>query len=391
MRDLNLRSLLVAVAVFGTPVLASAQRPTPEQAQMMLQNNPALVEQLRQHIMTSGMTADQIRARLKAEGYPENLLDAYLPGSTGENVHTGEDVYAAVGQLGLADSTDLELLKCGIDVDSLMAADTVMLPGELEKQSQSLPSGLREGAGRDSSTAKSHAPGVANSSRIVRRRQELRDACRQRADSLQRPEVVKQALRDSGFTIFGLDVFRRPTSQFNANVGGPVDAGYKFGPGDRIVLVLTGDVEESYTLDVTREGFVVIPQVGQVYVNNLTLAQVEELLYGRLGRVYSGVRRGSDATTHFSVSPAKLRSNLVYVVGDVMHPGAYQVSSAGTLFTALLAAGGPSDNGSLRNVQIRRAGKVVDQMDVYDYLINGDASHDVRLQNGDIVFVPVDL
>ena len=86
------------------------------------------------------------------------------------------------------------------------------------------------------------------------------------------------------------------TTQFQPAQAGPVDENYRLGPGDALVLILTGDVERSHTLEVTREGFVVIPQVGQVYVANLTLGQLEDQLYGRLGRVYSGVRRGPNAT-----------------------------------------------------------------------------------------------
>jgi protein involved in polysaccharide export with SLBB domain len=194
---------------------------------------------------------------------------------------------------------------------------------------------------------------------------------------------------DSGRRLFGLDVFRRETSQFDPNLAGPVDANYRLGPGDRLVLILTGDVEAAYTLDVTREGLVVIPQVGQINVANLTLAQLEDLLYARLGRVYSGISRGPGASTRFSVSVARLRSNQVFVVGDVALPGSYRVSSAGTALSALYAAGGPTTNGSLRQVEIRRGGRVVERLDVYDYLLRGDASRDPRLQTGDVVFVPV--
>jgi protein involved in polysaccharide export with SLBB domain len=132
-----------------------------------------------------------------------------------------------------------------------------------------------------------------------------------------------------------------------------------------------------------------VPQAGQIYVANLTLGELENILYSRLGRVYSGVRRGPGATTHFSISPVRLRTNQIFVLGDVITPGSYRISSAGTALSALYAAHGPTDNGSLRNVQIKRGGKTFDVLDVYDYLINGDASHDVRLQNGDVVFVPV--
>jgi protein involved in polysaccharide export with SLBB domain len=194
---------------------------------------------------------------------------------------------------------------------------------------------------------------------------------------------------DSGFTIFGQNMFSERTTQFAPNLAGPVDDSYSLGPGDELVLILTGDVEAAYTLDVTREGFVVIPQVGQLHVANLTLGQLRELLYTRLGRVYSGVHRGANASTKFSVSVARLRTNQVFVVGDVARPGSYRVSSAGTALTALYAAGGPTENGSLRRIEIRRGGQVVDTLDVYDYLLRGDASHDARLQSGDIVFVPV--
>src|SRR5207302_5558624 len=113
-------------------------------------------------------------------------------------------------------------------------------------------------------------------------------------------------VKDTGQTIFGLDLFRNRSSQFEANLAGPVDANYRLGPGDRLVLILTGDVEQAYTLDVTREGFVVVPQVGQLYVANLTLAQLDDLLYARLRRVYSRIGRGAGAATRYSVSVARL-------------------------------------------------------------------------------------
>jgi protein involved in polysaccharide export with SLBB domain len=167
-----------------------------------------------------------------------------------------------------------------------------------------------------------------------------------------------------------------------------VDPDYRLGPGDEIVLILTGDVELAYTLDVTREGFIVIPDVGQVSVNGLTLRSLRDRLYDRLGQVYSGVRRGPDATTHFDVSLGRLRTNQVFVIGDVARPGAYQVSSVGTAMTALYAAGGPTEMGSFRSVSVIRDGEEISEVDLYDYLLRGDASRDVRLFQGDVVFVP---
>jgi protein involved in polysaccharide export with SLBB domain len=190
-------------------------------------------------------------------------------------------------------------------------------------------------------------------------------------------------------SVFGVDVFQRTTTQFLPLLGGPVPADYKLGPGDNLVLILTGDVELAYQLQVTREGFVLIPQVGQVHVANLTLDQLRDLLFARLGRVYSGVRRGPNATTRFDVSVANVRANQVYVVGEVSQPGAYQISSLGTVFTALYAAGGVTERANMRSVEVKRLGKTVATLDLYDYLLKGDTRNDIRLETGDVVFIPI--
>ncbi len=189
--------------------------------------------------------------------------------------------------------------------------------------------------------------------------------------------------------VFGVDVFRRTTTQFMPLLAGPVPTDYKLGPGDVLVLILTGDVELAYTLQVTREGFVLIPQVGQVFVSNLTLDQLRDVLYTRLGRVYSGVRRGPNATTRFDITVANVRVNQVYIVGEVKQPGAYQISALGTALSGLYAAGGVTERSNMRQIDIRRLGRSVAALDLYDYLLHGDTRSDIRLQTGDVVFVPV--
>jgi polysaccharide export outer membrane protein len=323
---------LLLVATIATAGMAQ-QLPTTQQAQQMLQN-PDLVNQLRQQLTTSGLTPDQVRARLTAEGYPATLLDAYLPGGNAgaRDSLPGDDVFNAMRALGVSDSTYID--------------------------------GLRSAANQ--------------SRRLAGTRRALTPAV----------TATDSARRAAGEQIFGLSMFRSATSEFEANLSGPVDANYRLGPGDQLVLILTGDVELTRTLDVTREGFVLIPQVGQIAVANLTLAELQDVLYTRLGRVYSGVKR-TGATTQFTVSVSRLRSNQIFVNGDVDRPGSYRISSAGTALTALYAAGGPTNIGSLRKISVRRGGKTVATLDVYDYLLRGDASGDVRLENGDIVFVPV--
>ena len=189
--------------------------------------------------------------------------------------------------------------------------------------------------------------------------------------------------------VFGVDVFRRSTTQFLPLLSGPVPPDYKLGAGDQLVLILTGDVELAYTLPVTREGFILIPQVGQVFVSNLTLDQLRDMLYARLGRVYSGVKRGGGATTRFDITVANVRANQVYVVGEVTQPGAYQISSLGTALTALYAAGGVTERANMRDIVVQRAGKTVATLDLYDYLLRGETRNDIRLETGDVIFVPV--
>src|SRR5690349_24440655 len=199
--------------------------------------------------------------------------------------------------------------------------------------------------------------------------------------------VVRRVAAPSA--VFGVDAFRRTTTQFLPLLSGPVPVDYKLGPGDVLVLILTGDVELAYTLQVTREGFILVPQVGQVFVSNLTLEKLRDLLYTRLGRVYSGVKRGPNATTRFDVSVANVRVNQVYVVGEVAQAGAYQISSLGTVFTALYAAGGVTERANMRRILVQRAGATVATLDLYDYLLRGDTRSDLRLETGDVVFVPV--
>jgi hypothetical protein len=111
-----------------------------------------------------------------------------------------------------------------------------------------------------------------------------------------RDDTAYTAKQDSAsYELFGISLFRNATSEFIPVMDGPVDPQYRLGPGDELVLILTGEVELAHTLPITREGFIVIPQVGQLSVANLTMAQLEDLLYARLSRSYSGVQRGADA------------------------------------------------------------------------------------------------
>lgn len=186
--------------------------------------------------------------------------------------------------------------------------------------------------------------------------------------------------------VFGLDIFRGRTTQFQPVLSGPVPESYRVGPGDVLVLVLTGDVELVHQLAVNREGFVVIPQVGQLFVNTLQMSELRGLLRQRLARSYSGITRG---TTSFDVTLARLRTIQVYVVGEVTQPGAYQLASVATVLNALYAAGGLTERGNLRTIRVERQGETAAVFDLYDYLLEGGTASDIVLEQGDRIFVPI--
>lgn len=186
--------------------------------------------------------------------------------------------------------------------------------------------------------------------------------------------------------VFGKEVFSRAATVFDPVLSGPVDPTYRLGIGDQMQLVVTGQVELAYQLELRRDGTVIIPQVGQLSLAGLTLDAARTVLKDRMGRSYSGLNNG-EARLDLTIS--KIRSNAVFVIGEVEAPGAYQVNALATVFHALARSGGPTITGSFRNVEVRRGGRVVQRLDLYDYLLRGDASADIRLEQGDQIYVPL--
>lgn len=199
-----------------------------------------------------------------------------------------------------------------------------------------------------------------------------------------RPSADRPSGRAGG--VFGKDVFERATTVFDPVTSGPVDPAYRLGIGDQIQLVVTGQVELAYALELRRDGTVIVPQVGQISLAGLTMDAARTVLRTRMGRSYSGLNSG-EARLDLSISG--IRSNAVFVIGEVEAPGAYQVNALATVFHAIARAGGPTDRGSFRNIEVRRGNRVVQRLDLYDYLLRGDASGDVRLEQGDQIYVPL--
>ncbi|MEW6411214.1 MAG: SLBB domain-containing protein [Candidatus Zixiibacteriota bacterium] len=179
---------------------------------------------------------------------------------------------------------------------------------------------------------------------------------------------------------FGMELF-----EGGGENGVPIDvpsaSDYIIGPGDNLIIYLWGRVEKEYNLTLDREGKLFIPQVGELIGWGLTLEQFTERARKQFSRVYSDF--------DLTVSLGKIRSIRVFVAGEVKRPGAYTVSSLTSLFNALYLADGPNARGSMRQIRLMRDGKPVAEVDLYALLLRGDNSGDVRLQTGDVIFVPV--
>ena len=337
--------VLGAPAAGQTPDTAGARRAA--EAQM---GGSLSQEDILGRLRSSGMSRSEVRSRLQMMGYDPGLADPYfdaLEGRTAQVVAADDaEFVAALEGMGLEEQ-DTALF--GASPDDLLEME--LLRADFRFRADS----------------------------IYRARQ-------QRQDSI---ALAEAGISDVGLPLFGRDLFARRTTQFTPLTTGPVNESYVLGPGDEVNLVLTGDVELAYALEVSRQGYLIIPDVGQIPVNGLSLGELENVLYNRLGRVYSGVRRGSEATTHFQVSLGELRTNQIYVVGESEVPGAYTVSSLATAFNALFQAGGPSIHGSFRNLEVRRGGRAVATVDLYEYMLAGQTARDIRLEHGDMVFVPL--
>lgn len=284
-------------------------------------------------------------------------------------------IQAVLQQRGAAEAVRARILQSGLTADQVRARlrasgyDAALLDPFLTAQQDTIRSGVISADQTAALRALGLAPADTQSTAVS--------------------TVVRRPADDPPSGVFGVDVFRRTTTQFLPLLSGPVPPDYRLGPGDVVVLILTGDVELTYQLSITREGFVLIPQVGQVFLANLTLSQARNVLHDRLRRAYSGIGRGPDATTQFDFSVANVRAVQVYVVGEVSQPGAYQLSALGTVLTAIYTAGGVTDLANLRAVAVRRGGTTVATFDLYEYLLKGDTRNDVRLENGDVVYVGV--
>lgn len=179
---------------------------------------------------------------------------------------------------------------------------------------------------------------------------------------------------------FGYLIFAGQPTTFAPVNNAPVPGNYRIGAGDTVLVQLFGQESVNHTLVVNREGRITIPRLGPLTVAGLSYDELKELIRNQVNTRMIGMQA--------AVSMGELRSMQIFVLGEAYQPGAFTVSSLTTISQALMASGGVSDIASLRNVQLKRAGETIVEFDLYDLLINGDASADRILQPGDAVFIP---
>jgi len=197
-----------------------------------------------------------------------------------------------------------------------------------------------------------------------------------RARKIGNYQDISVDLKPFGYDFFGDASVRLLTDRRDV----PVPLKYVIGPGDEVKLLLWGRINAQYSLTVDRDGKITIPQIGPLFVAGMTFEDMSKQVVKQAEQVVG---------TNVDISMGSLKTIPIFVLGDVRRPGSYTIGSFATITDALLMAGGPTEIGSMRGVQLKRRGALVTTFDLYELLLKGDKSKDVTLMAGDVVFVPV--
>lgn len=168
------------------------------------------------------------------------------------------------------------------------------------------------------------------------------------------------------------------------NLATPAD--YKLGPGDEVIIDVWGANQTTIRQVIAPDGFINVEEVGLLFLGGMTVKEANDYVRRKLSKIYSV--EGESAQSEIKLTLGAIRTITVNVVGEIVAPGTYSLSSLSTVYHALYSAGGFSDLGSVRNVSLVRNGKTISKIDIYDFIINGSSSADVVLQDGDVILVP---
>lgn len=203
-------------------------------------------------------------------------------------------------------------------------------------------------------------------------------------DELPQGEPVERASDNLRSRIFGHDLFTIGALTFEPNLSIATPDNYVLGPGDEVIVDVWGDSQMTIKATVSPDGKIFISNVGPVTLAGLTIAEASSRIRGALMSIYEGL---ADGAVQMKLSLGSIRSIQVNITGEVTASGTYTLPSLATLFHALHVAGGVSDLGTLRSVKIYRGGKLFSDVDVYDYILNGNSSRDIALRDGDLISV----
>ena len=188
--------------------------------------------------------------------------------------------------------------------------------------------------------------------------------------------------------VFGRNIFNTRNLTFEPSVNIATPLNYRLGPGDEVIIDIWGASQNTIRQQISPDGTINIQKIGPVNLNGLTIAEANDYLKKTLNKIYNGLNNTNDPTSDIRLTLGSIRTMQINVMGEVVQPGTYSLSSFSTVFHALYRAGGVSDIGSLRNVQLVRNGKNIATIDVYQFIMKGNIQDDIRLQEGDVVIVP---
>lgn len=208
-------------------------------------------------------------------------------------------------------------------------------------------------------------------------------------DSLQQADrtlLHNEEVEDPTQQIFGHNIFTNDKLTFEPNVNMATPENYRLGPGDEVIIDVWGASETTIRQTISPEGSILVNNLGPVYLSGKTVKDANNYLKQEFARIYSGVT-GNVPSTQVKLTLGEIRSIQVNVMGEVLVPGTYTLSSFASVFHALYRAGGVNKIGSLRSIKVVRNGKVVADLDIYDFILKGKMEDDVRLQDGDVILV----
>ena len=280
----------------------------------------------------------------------------------------------------LSDDQIEELVKRAQDAglsstDFLMMAQMRGMPsGEVEKLRNRIE-GLATGASKSRSTNVSK--------RAAREQVDINDITR---GLMETQELMEEEKADS--LLFGSTLFFQKNRKlsFEPSLNQATPKNYILGPGDLIYVDIYGQSEKYYEATVNPEGSILLDNIGLIAVSGKTIEAAEGIIKNRVASFYTGLS-GANPSTFLQVTLGNVKTIKVHILNEVRLPGTFTLSAFSTVFNALYAAGGPSDKGTLRAIQLIRNNKKIAEIDVYDLLINGTANLDVQLQDQDVILV----